>query len=91
LLPVLMTAECNLPEGFAAGAALRIGSDVEGIAQGIRHLVGLGEGERREMGRRGLELVQRQFTWESVGRQMHEVYQWLLGGGTPPACVGASS
>jgi poly(glycerol-phosphate) alpha-glucosyltransferase len=43
------------------------------------------------MGRRGLELVQRQFTWESVGRQMHEVYQWLLGGGTPPACVGASS
>lgn len=91
LLPVLMTAECNLPEGFAAGAALRIGSDIEGIAQGIRHLVGLGGGERREMGRRGLELVQRQFTWESVGRQMHEVYQWLLGGGTPPACVGASS
>ena len=23
--PVLMTAECNLPEGFAAGAAVRIG------------------------------------------------------------------
>ena len=88
-LPVLMTPECNVPEGYSAGAAFRIEPDVEGIAQGIRHLVGLGEGERREMGRHGLELVQRQFTGESVGRQMHEVYQWLLGGGTPPACVGA--
>ena len=26
-LPVLMTEACNLPEGFAAGAALRIGTD----------------------------------------------------------------
>jgi glycosyltransferase involved in cell wall biosynthesis len=90
-LPVLMTEGCNLPEGFEAGAALRIGAGVRGIAQGIQDLVSLSEGERRAMGRRGLELVQRQFTWESVGAQIRSVYQWLLSGGSPPACVRASS
>jgi poly(glycerol-phosphate) alpha-glucosyltransferase len=34
--PVLMTSECNLPEGFAAGAALQIGTGSEEIAAGLR-------------------------------------------------------
>src|SRR5438876_8714841 len=37
--PVLMTPECNLPEGFAAGAALEIGSSPEGIAAGLKQLI----------------------------------------------------
>src|SRR5262249_10183256 len=34
--PVLMTAECNLPEGFAVEAAVRIGSSSEEIAAGLK-------------------------------------------------------
>jgi poly(glycerol-phosphate) alpha-glucosyltransferase len=37
-LPVLMTDHCNLPEGFANNAAIRIGTDVESIAAGLRTL-----------------------------------------------------
>jgi poly(glycerol-phosphate) alpha-glucosyltransferase len=37
-LPVLMTEHCNIPEGFANNAALRIGTDTESIAEGMRHL-----------------------------------------------------
>jgi glycosyltransferase involved in cell wall biosynthesis len=90
-LPVLMTAECNLREGFGAGAACRIGPEADSIAGGIRSLIRMSESERHGIGQRGRELAERQFTWESIARRMHEAYMWLLDGGAPPACVRASS
>ena len=36
--PVLMTPECNLPEGFAANAAIRMEPSAESIALGLREL-----------------------------------------------------
>jgi glycosyltransferase involved in cell wall biosynthesis len=86
-LPVLMTEACNLPEGFAAGAALPIGAERAGIAAGLRRLFAMSDEERRDMGRRGQALVRERFTWRSVGEQMAAVYQWMLGGGPPPSCV----
>jgi poly(glycerol-phosphate) alpha-glucosyltransferase len=86
-LPVLMTAACNLPEGFAAGAALPIGTDPAGVAAGLRRLFALSDAERREVGARGRALVRQHFTWASVAEQMIAVYRWMLGGGSPPACV----
>jgi poly(glycerol-phosphate) alpha-glucosyltransferase len=86
-LPVLMTGACNLPEGFAAGAALPIGASGAGIAAGLRQLFAMADAERRGMGARGQTLVRERFTWASVGEQMKSVYEWLLGGGPPPSCV----
>jgi glycosyltransferase involved in cell wall biosynthesis len=86
-LPVLMTEACNLPEGFAAGAALPIGADRPGIAAGLRRLFALSDAERRGMGARGRALVRARFTWASVGERMASVYDWVLGGGPPPPCV----
>ncbi len=86
-LPVLMTEACNLPEGFAAGAALRIGADPSGIAAGLRKLFALSEAGRREMGARGRALVRERFTWASIGQQMAAVYRWVLDGGAPPSSV----
>ena len=86
-LPVLMTEACNLPEGFAAGAALPIGADRAGIAAGLRRLFALSDAERRAMGARGRALVRARFTWASVGERMTSVYDWVLGGGPPPPCV----
>ena len=86
-LPVLMTEACNLPEGFAAGAALSIATDPAGIAAGLRRLFALSDAERRGMGARGRALVRARFAWASVGEQMAAVYRWVLGGGSPPSCV----
>lgn len=97
-LPGLMTDECNLPEGFAADAALRIGTGVRGqeagdrdqpmgIDEGMRTLMEMTDAERMAMGQRGRMLVESQFTWPQVAAQMKEVYEWILGGGAKPGCV----
>ena len=85
--PVLMTPECNLPEGFATGAALRIGTNPSEILTGLRQLFEMSEGNRTTMGANGRTLVAKTFSWPRIGEQMHSVYQWVLGGGTAPETV----
>ncbi|MCU0780388.1 MAG: glycosyltransferase [Akkermansiaceae bacterium] len=86
-LPALLTDHCNLPEGFEAGAAMRITTDMEGIAAGIRALTALTGRELEALGRNGLSLAESRFAWPTVARRMVELYQWLLGGGPPPGFV----
>jgi glycosyltransferase involved in cell wall biosynthesis len=85
--PVLMTPECNLPEGFAAGAAVRIEPETESIKAGLRTLFQASSSELRTMGEKGRALVAERFTWPHIAREMKAVYDWVLGGGTAPACV----
>ena len=86
-LPVVMTPECNLPEGFAAEAGIRIETDVPSIARGLNTLFSMSDADLCSMGTRGYELVKQRFTWRTVAAQMRSVYDWMLGGGSPPECV----
>ncbi len=85
--PVLMTPECNLPEGFAAEAAIRIETIVEDIARGLREFFEMSADERQDMGARGQNVVARNFAWPGIAREMGAVYEWVLGGGPKPNCV----
>jgi len=85
--PVLMTAECNLPEGFAAHAALRMEPTVESLAEGLRQLFAMSREDLRTMGREGRTLVENRFAWRKLAVQMASVYEWMLGGGPKPDCV----
>ena len=86
-LPVLMTRECNLPEGFAAGAAIRIETDPEAMARALVAFMTNPASERSTMGEAGRRLVEDRFTWDQVAAEMHEVYTWVHGGGPRPSCV----
>ena len=86
-LPVLMTPQCNLPEGFESRAAIQIHSDPSNIADGLRALTTMSAEDRRAMGQRGCELVSRRFEWSHIANDMAAVYRWVLGGGQTPACV----
>ena len=86
-LPVVMTPECNLPEGFASDAAIRIQTGVESIARGVSDLFSMSDTELRNKGARGRELVKERFTWKVIAAQMHEVYDWMLGGGAVPSSM----
>jgi glycosyltransferase involved in cell wall biosynthesis len=86
-LPVLMTEACNLPEGFAAGGALRAEPDARSLTEGLRHLIAMSDADRKRMGARGRMLVRERFAWPQIARQMTAVYEWLLEGGPAPASV----
>ncbi len=90
-LPVVMTPQCNLPEGFAAGAAIRVEAGAQDTTRGLRELFRMTDPARREMGGRGKALVAQRFTWPRIAGQMLEVNRWLLRGGNPPECLWTDS
>lgn len=86
-LPVVMTKECNLPQGFSSGAAVSIEPTATGIAHGLRDIMALSPGDRAAMGMRGRRLVERQFSWPVYAEHMSSVYAWISGAGPRPECV----
>lgn len=85
--PVIMTPQCNLPEGFAADAAVSAQPNADSLVNALRQILEMSDQQRAVMGQRGLELVKQRFTWEQVAEQMLSVYRWLAGGGAAPSCV----
>lgn len=86
-LPVMMTPECNIPEGFKAGAAIEIKTDVSSIVEGLINFMKLPDLKRRAIGNQGKHLVETKFQWSEIARQMIAVYDWVRGYGEKPDCV----
>jgi poly(glycerol-phosphate) alpha-glucosyltransferase len=86
-LPVVMTRECNLSEGFSADAAIQIETSPESIIQGLNSLFLMSESELQLMGAKGRALVEERFTWKTVAKHVSEVYGWMIGGGNSPSCM----
>ena len=86
-LPVLMTSHCNLPEGFAANAALELAPDAANLTEALKTLFEMTEVERRNMGESGRRLIEDRFTWPTVAASMRSVYAWILDQGSKPDCV----
>lgn len=84
--PVFMTAECNLPEGFQAGAALPITARPQELAEAL--VGGLTDSDwLRAASIAGRRLAASSFSWDSVVNQWRDVYDWVLGEGAMPSCV----
>jgi glycosyltransferase involved in cell wall biosynthesis len=78
-MPVLMTRECHLREGFDAKAAISIESDAPSIADGLNLLVTqMSRSERCSMGARGRELIETRFSWGRIGREMADAYDAII-------------
>jgi len=86
-VPVLMTDACNLPEGFAANAAIRIPTDSDGLARSLLHFTAMTDTERIDLGRRGRDLAAGRFQWARIARELLGVYAWVTGTGPRPDCV----
>ena len=61
--------------------------DVDPFAQQLRGAMSLDAASLQQMGRRGRTWMQNEFGWDEIGRNMAQVYAWLLGTGARPACV----
>lgn len=89
-LPVLMTEACNLPEGFANGAAIHLEPDAAGIAVALRDLISMPRVRREQIGHQGRQLVIKRFSWGVVTDQMRSVFDWICHGGAAPQFVEAA-
>lgn len=86
-VPAIMTEQCNLPEGFEHGAAIGIEPEIDSIKRALHMLFAMSADELKDMGLRGQKLVQKRFTWDCVGAEMCQVYDWILGDSPKPSCV----
>lgn len=86
-LPVLMTPQCNLPEGFIVDAAIQFEPTFEGNLQALLKLKNLSKDQMLNLGANGYALVREKFTWGKVADQMAEVYRWILTDKSQPLCV----
>ena len=86
-LPVVITDFCNLPEGFAAEAAIRVEPNADSIAQGLNELTSMSEDTLDGMASKGRKLVEQKFTWPKIAESMQAVYEWCLSGKNPPDCM----
>lgn len=86
-LPVVMTPQCNLSEGFTLGAAIRADPTEASLVEGLAALFALTDRERRVAGLRGRQLVSDRYAWERVGTEMASLYRWCFGAGKRPESV----
>ena len=72
--PVVMTADCHLDEGFAAGAALRCGHAPDEIAAAINAALGADDISWRSMSQAALGLARGRFSASAVARRWGKAY-----------------
>lgn len=85
--PVLMTPLCNIPEGFEAGAAIKIENNIKSIKKGLEYLFQADQSELKMMAEKGKNLVLTEFTWEVSAKKMCQLYMWLLNNSDKPDFV----
>lgn len=74
-LPALLTDECNLPDGFGAGAALKLGFLEEEIEAGLLKACALTDEVRAEMKNSALALVAESYSRNSVEKKLIDFYK----------------
>jgi glycosyltransferase involved in cell wall biosynthesis len=73
-LPVVMSPPCHFPEAAAAGAAEVVALDKGELAAALRRV--FSDDQRAQaMGRAGVELIRRNYTWQAIAAKSLEAYR----------------
>ena len=84
--PVLLTPQCNMPQVATAAAGWMVEPALGELTEALQFVLSRSPAQNAEVGSRGRDLVQRQYTWASVAERMADVYHWLQGGPLPSTC-----
>jgi len=86
-LPVITTKGSPWAELEEHKCGWWIDIGVEPLAKALQEAIKLTPEERKAMGLRGRQLVEQNYSWDKIGKEMLSVYEWVLKGGSPPSCV----
>ncbi len=82
-VPVIVTDACHIPEVLGHNCGWVIEPEIKQLEGSLREFLQLPPEEAVRMGERGRDLVEERFRWPVIGKQMAEVYDWMLGGPKP--------
>jgi poly(glycerol-phosphate) alpha-glucosyltransferase len=82
-IPTIMSAHCNLPVGFSAGAALETGTEAGAIAGALGRALALDEATWSAMAKGALMLAQTRFAPDAVSARWAEIYSRAIGQTAP--------
>ncbi len=84
-LPVITTHGTPWNEIRERNCGWWIPIGVDPLVEALRRAISASDAERRAMGKRGRQLVEEKYNWDSAAKKMLILYEWILGGGqTPP-------
>ena len=86
-IPVIATKSTPWQALEEQGCGWWIDEGIESLAAALRTSTGLAHQARAQMGAAGRSYVSRTFRWDSIGRDMAGVYEWLLKRGPLPPFV----
>ena len=84
-LPVFMTRECNIPEGFKSGAAVEITNQPAMLAKVLADRL-MGD-DLPTIGAFGRSLVAHKYSWPAIVSDLTSVYKWLINAAPKPSFV----
>ncbi|MEL7498520.1 MAG: glycosyltransferase [Planctomycetota bacterium] len=82
-VPVLISDQCNFPEVASENAGLICKTETTDLMKVLQQMISMSENDRMTMGNRGRQMVESNYTWETVAQKMHRVYQWQVDGQRP--------
>jgi glycosyltransferase involved in cell wall biosynthesis len=86
-VPVITTKGTPWECLISSGCGWWVDVGARPLANALREATEATDTRRREMGTRGRQLVERQFSWPRLGDEMKALYEWILDVGLRPDCV----
>lgn len=85
--PVVTTRTTPWKELETYNCGWWIDTGVESLEKALREALSLSDSQRQQMGKCGRKLIEDNYSWPRIAREMVGVYEWLLGSGEKPDCV----
>jgi len=82
--PVLITPGCHFPQVVEAKAGLCVPPEPGALAEALCEFLEMSQSERDAMGRRGVNLVKKNYTWDRIVEKLLTVYDCILSGKSIP-------
>jgi glycosyltransferase involved in cell wall biosynthesis len=86
-VPVITTKSAPWQDLIDYECGWWIEDDRGALALALTEAMQLEDRDRYEMGCKGRMMVQTKYSWHSVGKEMSELYRWILAGGSVPNCI----
>jgi glycosyltransferase involved in cell wall biosynthesis len=82
-LPVIVSRACCFPEISSKQCGWIVEPGLEELTDALMQFFRTSPAVTSRMGANGREVVRNQYSWSTIGEQVVEVYDWLLGGPRP--------